>query len=128
MRTEALGKLQLQIMRVLWEAGECTVSDVHRALEPSRGLAPTTIATMLRKMESKGVVEHRLDGRKFIYRATVSEDAVTRSMVADLAERLFGGSVVALVSHLIEVHETDANELDELRRRIDAAQQKETKR
>ena len=66
--TEHLGKLQLTIMRVLWGAGEATVNDVHEALLESHGLAPTTIATMLKKMERKGVVKHRTEGRRFVYR------------------------------------------------------------
>jgi predicted transcriptional regulator len=122
MSTGHLGKLQLAIMRVLWTHGESTVADVHRSLEPSHGLAPTTIATMLKKMEGKGVVEHRTEGRRFVYRATVSEDAVTRSMVADLKERLFDGSAAALVSHLLRSHEVDDDELAALRRQIERAQ------
>jgi BlaI family transcriptional regulator, penicillinase repressor len=116
-----LGKLQLAIMRVLWASGEGTVTEVHRSLEPSHGLAPTTIATMLKKMEAKGVVAHRNEGRRFIYCATVSEEAVTRSMVADLTERLFGGNAAALAAHLLEDHAVDASELDDLRRLIEAA-------
>ncbi len=122
MPTEHLGKLQLAIMRVLWGRGECTVAEVHRTLLPSHGLAPTTIATMLKKMEGKGVVTHRSEGRRFIYRPTVSQDAVTRSMVADLKERLFGGSAAALVSHLLQSHEVDDDELASLRQQIDQAQ------
>lgn len=122
MSTAHLGKLQLAIMRVLWVEGESTVSEVHRALEPSHGLAPTTIATMLKKMEAKGVVAHRTEGRRFVYRPTISEDAVTRTMVSDLKERLFGGSAVALVNHLLQSHEVDDDELAELREQIDRAQ------
>lgn len=117
-----LGKLQLAIVRVLWTSGESTVVDVHRSLEPSHGLAPTTIATMLKKMEAKGVVTHRTEGRRFIYRAAVTEDAVTRSMVADLKERLFDGSAAALVSHLLRAHEVDDEELASLREAIERAQ------
>ena len=117
-----LGKLQLSIMRVLWSDGESTVAEVHRALEPSHGLAPTTIATMLKKMEAKGVVSHRTEGRRFIYGPTVSEVAVTRSMVADLKERLFGGSAAALVSHLLESHDVDGDELAELREQLEQTQ------
>ena len=119
--TEHLGKLQLTIMRVLWGAGEATVNDVHEALLESHGLAPTTIATMLKKMERKGVVKHRTEGRRFVYRPTVSEELVTRSMVDELAERLFDGDKVALVSHLLQAHEVDADELAALQRQIDAA-------
>lgn len=121
MTAQHLGKLQLAIMRVLWTQGEATVTDVQRALEVSHGLAPTTIATMLKKMEAKGVLEHRTDGRRFVYRPLVTEQGVTRTMVADLADRLFDGSASALVSHLLDAHDVDAEELEALRRIVDAA-------
>ena len=123
-----LGDLQLAIMRVLWDLGEATVTDVHHALLDERGLAPTTIATMLKKMEDKGVVAHRAEGRRFIYRPTMSQDQVTRSMVLDLTDRLFEGSPMALVTHLISRHEIDPEELSDLERMIAMAKQKEGKR
>lgn len=110
-----LGDLQLAIMRVLWDRGEATVSEVHETLEPERGLAPTTVATMLTKMEKKGVVDHRADGRKFIYRPTVAERQVRRSMVSGLTSQLFGGNVTALVNHLLSEHEIEPGELARLR-------------
>ena len=119
-----LGDLQLAIMRVLWARGEATVADVHEALEPERGLALTTIATMLAKMEKKGVVDHRADGRKFIYRPRVSEGQVTRSMVADLTSQLFRGNVTALVNHLLSEHGIDRRELQQLRELISAHEPK----
>ena len=115
-----LGDLQLAIMRVLWARREATVADVHEALEPERGLALTTIATMLTKMEKKGVVAHRAEGRKFIYRPRVSEELVTRSMVADLTSQLFRGNVTALVNHLLSQHDIDRRELQQLRELISA--------
>ena len=57
-----LGDLQIAILRVLWEEGEATVARVHEALAGKRR-APTTIATMLSKMEKRGIVEHRVEGR-----------------------------------------------------------------
>lgn len=120
-----LGDLQLAIMRVLWGHGEATVADVHETLEPERGLALTTIATMLTKMEKKGVVDHRAEGRRFIYRPLVTEGQVRRSMVADLTSQLFRGDVTALVNHLLEEHEIDPGELDQLRELIGARERKE---
>jgi predicted transcriptional regulator len=114
-----LGDLQLAIMRFLWQLGEASVTDVHRGLFAERQLAPTTIATMLRKMEEKGVVVHRTEGRKFIYRPTISEEGTRRSMVEQLTDRLFSGNVAQLVSHLLEEHDVDARELDELKRLIE---------
>jgi predicted transcriptional regulator len=120
-----LGDLQLAIMRILWNREEATVAEVHEALEPERGLALTTIATMLTKMEKKGVVEHRAEGRRFIYRPRVSEDLVRRSMVADLTSQLFRGDVTALVSHLLSEHDIDARELAQLREQIASRREEE---
>lgn len=120
-----LGDLQLAIMRVLWNRGQATVAEVHEALEPERGLALTTIATMLTKMEKKGVVDHHAEGRRFIYRPTVSESQVRRSMVADLTSQLFRGDVTALVNHLLSEHEIDDRELAQLRELIAARAQEE---
>ena len=102
-------------MRVLWHRGESTVAEVHAALREERGLAPTTVATMLTKMERKGVLRHRTEGRRFVYRPLVSESAVQRSMVGDLKERLFSGNVTAFVSHLLAEHELDVQELRRLK-------------
>jgi BlaI family penicillinase repressor len=122
MSRHTLGDLQHAIMRVLWSSGEATTAEVHDALYGERGLAPTTIATMLRKMEDKGVVDHRVDGRHFVYRATVSEDEVRSSMVGELLERLFAGDPAALVSHLVTDRGMDEAELENLRTLLDAAE------
>ncbi len=113
-----LGDLQFAIMRVLWTEGEATVARVVEALPADKRRALTTIATMLSKMEKKGVVTHRTEGRQFVYAPTVSEEAVTRSMVADLTQRLFEGDAGALVSHLLTEGEIQESELGRLRRLI----------
>ncbi len=126
-RSHHLGELQHTIMRVLWDAGEATVAHVHEALSTGKHRAPTTIATMLTKMEKKGVVSHRVEGRQFVYRPTVSEEVVTRSMVADLTQHLFEGDVTALVSHLITEQEIEAEELGRLRRLIARREREEAR-
>jgi predicted transcriptional regulator len=118
MARHALGDLQHAIMSILWRRGEATTADVHQALSVERGLAFTTIATMLRKMEDKGVVTHSVQGRQFLYRPTITEDQVRRSMVGEIVERLFKGDPAALVAHLVSEHEIDAGELGRLRRRL----------
>jgi BlaI family transcriptional regulator, penicillinase repressor len=123
-KTSSLGELQLAILRVLWSCGEATASDVHAALHAERGLAPTTIATMLKKMENRGLVSHREDGRRFIYRPAVTEEAVTRSMVSDLTDRLFGGKASELMGHLLAEHDIDRAELAELNRLIAQAERR----
>ena len=113
-----LGDLQHAILRVLWQKKEATVVEVLESLSDERDRALTTIATMLTKMEKRKLVAHRSEGRQFVYRALVSESQVRRSMIAELAERLFGGDLTALVSHLLEEHEIDATEVERLRELI----------
>ena len=96
-----LTELQRAVMRVLWERGRATVADITDALRPSRGLAPTTIATILSRLEKRGIVGHELAARQFVYFAELTEPDATRSMVSELADRLFDGDVTELVSHLI---------------------------
>jgi predicted transcriptional regulator len=127
-RSHHLADLQYAIMRVLWTEGEATVSRVQEALSDERGLALTTIATMLTKMEKKGVVSHRTEGRQFVYKPLISEKQVHRTMVADLTERLFQGDFKALVSHLLTEQEIDASELKRLKALIDERSSKEHRR
>ena len=115
MGKHTLGELQHAIMRLLWARDEATVAEVHGALFDERGLAPTTIATMLRKMEDKGIVDHRVEDRHFVYQATVTEDVVRSTMVGELLDRLFAGDPAALVSHLVADHGIDEEEIERLR-------------
>ena len=116
-----LTELQIAILRVLWDRGEATASDVWEALHPERGLAQTTIATLLSRLERRGVVSRRAEERQFLYRAEVSEEDVQRSMVSELTERLFDGDVTALVTHLLAAREIAPGDLDRLREMIDDA-------
>ena len=122
MGTYTLGELQHAIMKVLWERSEATVAEVHEALYDARGLAPTTIATMLRKMEHKGVVAHRVEDRHFVYRPTVTEGEVRSSMVGELVDRLFAGDPAALVSHLVADRDIDEAEIERLRDLLERAE------
>ena len=114
-RKRKLGDLQLAIMRVLWERGEAAAIEVHKALFEERGLAVTTIKTMLRKLEEYGCVDHRTNGRQFIYRPAIDEMDVREGMVADLVQRVFSGDSTALVNHLIQSGEVNVEDLDDLR-------------
>ena len=116
-QTYRLGDLQLRIMKVLWNEGPASVAHVQEELD-GESLAYTTVATMLRKMEDRGLVRHRENGRRFIYEAAVSETAVSRSMADDLVDRLFEGSLADTVSHLLESRDVDRDELARLERMI----------
>jgi BlaI family penicillinase repressor len=119
-----LGDLQLRIMQVLWDRGPATVADVLEQLGPQVDLAYTTVATMLRKMEDRGLVTHESQGRKFVYQAAVAAGDVTKSMANDLVDRLFEGSVAGMVNHLLTTREVSQAELDELQKLIEARKQR----
>jgi predicted transcriptional regulator len=116
-RRHRLGDLQLKIMRILWEEGCASVPQVHEALRSER-LAYTTVATMLRKMEARRLVDHVEENRRFIYRPLVSADAVTQSMTHDMVDRLFEGSLSEMVHHLLETREVSREELVKLEQLI----------
>jgi BlaI family penicillinase repressor len=116
--TVSLTDLQLAIVRILWERGECTVLEVQEALAPERTLAQTTVATILTRLEKRNIVRHEANGRLFVYKALVSESQVRRSMVSDLTTLLFDGSPAALISHLLSEKEITADDLDEVKRLI----------
>lgn len=118
-----LGDLQLAIVRVLWDRGEASVAEVHDALRDRR-LALTTIATMLRKLEEKGAVAHREQGRQFVYRARVAAEEVQSHLVGELVDRLFDGKPLDLVSHLLQEGEIGLDDLESLREQIEAERQK----
>jgi BlaI family penicillinase repressor len=116
-RTYRLGDLQLRIMRVLWSRGRASVAEVRDRLQGD-SLAYTTVATMLRKMERRGLVQHRQHHRRFIYQPAVTAEDVTRSMADDMVDRLFEGSLADAVSHLLETREVSPQELARLEQLI----------
>ncbi len=117
-----LTELQITILRHLWERGEATVAGIWEALHADRGLAQTTVATLLSRLERRGVVARRTDQRQYVYRALVSEAEVRRSMVGELTERLFEGDVAALVNHLLTSRDIAPGDLARLRALIDDAE------
>lgn len=114
----ALSELQIAVMRVLWQQGETSVTDVASVLAQERGLKYTTVATLLTRLEKRGVVRQRHEGRQLIYRPLVSEPQVRRSMVADLVGSLFGGDARELVAHLVSEAEVAPGDLERVRKRL----------
>jgi BlaI family penicillinase repressor len=120
--TYGLTELQLAILHVLWERGEATSREVREALLPSRSLALTTVATLLSRLERKGVLDHRRHGRAHVFRPTVTRSDVRRNMVRELAENLFEGKPSQLVSHLLLSSQVDPEEIRRMRQALDDAQ------
>jgi predicted transcriptional regulator len=114
----SLSELQIALMRVLWQRGETSTADVAAELAEERGLKHTTVATLLTRLEKRGVVAQRREGRQLFYRALVGEAQVRRSMVADLIGALFDGDARALVAHLVQESDIAPGDLAKVRKRL----------
>jgi predicted transcriptional regulator len=110
--------VQLELMRVLWERGEATTVDVIESLSRTRRLAPTTVATMLSRLEKKELVTHRVDGRTYVYRALVEEGEVQQSLLGRL-KGAFAGDLTAVMAQLLRDDEIDAGDLVKVRKMIE---------
>ncbi len=116
-----LGKVQLQIMQVLWERGEATAREITDALNRTAPVAHSTTQTLLRKLEDKGAVAHESRDRVFVFRPLSRQSEISESAARDLLTRVFGGSVYGLVSHLLKHEHISDDEMRRLRALIDAA-------
>jgi BlaI family penicillinase repressor len=114
-----LGRLELQIMGVVWKRGKATVHDVKEALSQGRKPAYSTILTMMRKLEAKGYLEHEVHDRTYVYRAIISRQAVRHGLLGDLVDRLFEGSASLLLTSLVEQNRVSAKELREIQQLIE---------
>lgn len=115
-----LGKRELEIMNVVWDLGEATVQDVCDRLE--RPAAYSTVLTMMRTLEAKGMLSHRVFGRTFIYRPEVPRDRVRSSLIDEMRHLLFGGSAALLLNSMLSHGQLSAEELAELNRVLSQAE------
>jgi predicted transcriptional regulator len=116
--------VELEILRVLWDRGPSSLGDVCEALRRERDVATTTVATMLRVMLDKRLVQRKPAGRGHLWSAAVTQAAAARSMVGKLVDGIFNGSASRLVAHLVEAGELTADELNELRQIIESSSSK----
>src|SRR4029079_14367060 len=113
---------ELRLMRVLWDKGEASVSEVVGALPPDPGRpAYNTVLTLLRILEKKAYVKHQKDGRAFIFAPIVDKQNATRSALKTLVNRFFEGSPRLLMLNLLEDHDLSPDVLQQLRKRIEEA-------
>ncbi len=113
-----LGRLELQIMNIVWEKGKATVHDVKDVLGKGRKPAYSTILTMMRKLEAKGYLEHDVDDRTYVYRPTISQQAARKGILGDIVERLFEGSPSLLLNSLVEQDHISEKELKQIQKLI----------
>ena len=113
----AMSAAETEVLRLVWESRQATVQQVYDALPPNRRVTYVTIATLLRRLEEKGYLKHRVHGKAFIYAPAAKKEDVIRRTISDLVERLFGGNPVPLMQHLAQhsgISDEDIERLKEL--------------
>jgi len=115
----ALAKSELEVARIVWQLGEASVRQVLDALPPERKLDFKTVQTYLRRLDAKGYLRTRREGRAKVYLARVRPDQVVREVIDDLVHRLFGGEALPLFQHLIQDRGLTDGEIGQLRAMLD---------
>jgi len=121
-----LGKVQYQVMQVLWRLGPSTareITDALGGLDQSGDIAHSTVQTLLRQLEAKGAVAHETLGRTFVFRPLIDQSEIAASPLHELLTRVYQGSVYNLMSHLLKHEPLSQEEIDRLRALLDEGQQ-----
>jgi BlaI family transcriptional regulator, penicillinase repressor len=119
----SLGELEAQLMRLLWQHGPSTAEQVRERLD--RPLKESTVRTVLRRLEEKGLVNHEVDGRTFVFAPVAPAATVAERGARGLAERLYAGSMADLIVGLVGSSRLDASELDQLEAMIQQARERQ---
>ncbi|WP_395373595.1 BlaI/MecI/CopY family transcriptional regulator [Marinicella sp. W31] len=118
-----LSDLQLMIMKVLWKHRSLSVSETHSLLNQKKPMALTTVATLLKRLQEKDIINAEKQGRKLVYFPLVSESDVKNSMLGNMLQHLFNGKPAELVHHLVDNDEISEKDLNKIRQIL--AQEKE---
>jgi predicted transcriptional regulator len=107
---------ELDVLKVLWDRGESTVREVLETLrEAGRSWSYATVATLLDRLETKGVVTSDRSELAFVYKPVVSTQEVRQKRVSNLVDKLYQGEPGLLVLHLLKSHPLDARQAKEVR-------------
>jgi predicted transcriptional regulator len=120
-RSITLTPAELRLMKVLWTRGESAVSDMVSATADDGALAYTSVLTTIRILEQKGYVDHRQEGRAFLYSPCIGEQEASRSEVRHVLQRFFGNSRERLLLSLLGDDEITPEELRRLKEAISVA-------
>ncbi|MGD0741444.1 MAG: BlaI/MecI/CopY family transcriptional regulator [Terracidiphilus sp.] len=120
-KSNTLTEAELRLMKILWRRGESAVTDLVSALPEDEPLAYNSVLTTIRILEQKGYVEHRQEGRAFVYRPAIAEDEASRSEVRNVLGRFFGNSREQLVLSLLGDEGISTEDLQRLKDAIRSA-------
>jgi len=110
---------ELEALKVLWRRKEATVRDVWNALSSTdRGLAYTTVLSLMQVMEQKGLVEHRAEGKTYVFFPRVERASVMGRLASGFLEKVFDGAVDEYLVHALQSRRPSDEELDRLERMV----------
>jgi BlaI family penicillinase repressor len=112
-------KLELTILRVLWDAGPRSVREIHAVLNQSKPTGYTTVLKMLQIMTEKGLVERDETVRPQIYRPQYSQERTQRQLLRDFIQRAYGGSVKSLVMHALATRKSSPEDLEAIEKLLE---------
>ena len=112
------GKMQHRIMEILWERRNASAREITDALNQEQPVAHSTVQTLLRKLEKKGAIDHTAQDRTFVFFPVVEQHKARRSATQEFLDRVFGGSTVGLVAHLLEHEKIPRKELEQIKKLI----------
>ena len=110
---------ELEILKVLWRRGPCTVREVFDSLSESKQTGYTTVLKLMQIMAEKGLVRRDESERAHRYESALAEEETQRQLIGDLLRRAFDGSAKRLVMQALSAERASAGELEEIRRLLD---------
>jgi len=116
-----LSRAQREVMEIIWDAGEVSVQEVTRRLNKERPVARNTVRTLMERMEAKGWLNHRSEGRSFVYSATVPREESLGQRVSDMVEKACGGNPEKLMMALLDYRGLSDEEAGRIRKMLDEA-------
>ncbi len=122
-----LSPAQRELMEILWTRGEMSAREVRNELSKERALARNTVRTMLLRMEEKGWLTHRVEGRTHLYRAAMARETTIGQKVREIVDTLCDGSPETLVTALLDHRGLTDGELNRIRAMLDTAKTKSGK-
>ncbi len=121
---DLLTELQLELLSALWRLGEGTVVDLHEALRRHRRVSQATVATLLGRLEKRGLLDRRREGKAHVYGSAIDPATVRHLVVREFSERtrpLFQGHLSEMVAHLLETESAEPEDLERAERLLAAA-------
>ena len=120
-----LTKAEEQLMQHLWKLGEGTVQEVMASMNNGKCLSRTTVSTVIRLLEEKGVVGHKpSQGRGYIYYPLLKKEDYSHNHLKDFISRYFDNSFSSLVCFFVRENDLSMQELDELLEEIKKGSEK----